>query len=213
MLSQEASLLSLEKEQLVNVLLGLVKRSEVSPDALQARLPEPRIEPDRLVPTLPMEGLRFAIGQSVECRMGPDEWARGKVIGQYYREDDWPQGQKAPYQVLLSGDSLGGRTVWAPSDTDECIRAAVRFDIGERVQCCVGNERWVRGTVAAHYYRETDWPAQLLAPYRVLLDERVDGHPDKAVYLWAPLDSDECIRAAAEDGITAAEAEQLRGCC
>ena len=32
MLSQEASLLSLEKEQLVNVLLGLVKRSEVSPD-------------------------------------------------------------------------------------------------------------------------------------------------------------------------------------
>ena len=133
----------------------------------------------------------------------------------------------------MDGDELTARTIWAPADTDDCIRAALRFDVGAAVHCCVGDSRWVptlrpphsyriphyaypphfegtrctnarvhraccrwvRGTVVAHYHREPDWPAQLLAPYRVRLDGKVEGHEDKEVYIWAPLDADECIRA------------------
>jgi|TARA_B110000196_G_C20463100_1_gene350236 hypothetical protein len=47
--------------------------------------------------------------------------------------------------------------------------------------------------VEAHYHRDPSAPASLLAPYRVLLDE-ASGN-DKDVYVWAPLDADECIRA------------------
>ena len=199
----EKKLVALEKDQLLDVILACVKNGELSRDALQTRLPEPRFSfdaTDRL-PAISSAALRFEIGQTVECRMGTEEWARGKVVGLYYREDDWPEGQKAPYQVLLEGDGLVGRTIWAPSDSDECIRATVRFDVGAAVQCCVGEDRWVSGTVVAHYYREPDWPIQLLAPYRVLLDGRVEGHPDKEVYLWAPLDADDCIKALEEGAI------------
>ena len=134
--------------------------------------------------------------KQVECRMGPTEWARGTVIGHYYREQDWPEGEKAPYQVLLDGDDLTARTIWVPADTDECVRAACRFDVGASVECCVGIDKWVRGTVVAHFYREPDWPMQLLAPYRVLLDTASLPDGSNQVYIWAPLGSDECIRAA-----------------
>ena len=168
-------------------------------DRVQSRLPT-------FVATNPMEAgpllsaageLRFEIGRTVECRLGPDAWARGTVVGHYYRETDWPEGQKAPYQVLLEGDNLTARTIWAPSDTDECIRAANRFPVGASVECCVGVESWVRGTVVAHYYREADWPAQLLAPYRVRIES--DDAAENDVYIWAPIDTDECIRAAANE--------------
>ena len=85
--------------------------------------------------------------------MGPDEWARGKVIGHFYREEDWPTGQRAPYQELLEGDDLTVRTIYAPLDTDECIRSALRFPTGAPVECCVGDDQWVRGEVVAHWYR------------------------------------------------------------
>jgi len=47
--------------------------------------------------------------------------------------------------------------------------------------------------VDAHYHRDPSAPASLLAPYRVLLDEA--SGDDKDVYVWAPIDADECIRA------------------
>ena len=62
---------------------------------------------------------------------------------------------------------------------------------------CVGVDQWVRGTVAAHYYREPDWPMQLLAPYRVRLDAASLDNSNE-VYIWAPLDSDECIRVLSD---------------
>ena len=82
-----------------------------------------------------------------------------------------------------------------PADTDECIRAAVRFATGTAVECCVGQDTWVPGTVVAHYYRENNWPAQLLAPYRV----RIETDDESVVHIWAPLDTDECIRVADDD--------------
>lgn len=188
----------IEKEEVIDLLLGFVKRGELTHEQVMSRLPQWRVEPTLDVPVGSPENLRFGVGQTVECRMGADDWGRGTIIGLLYREADWPQGQVAPYQVLLEGDNLTARTIWAPADNDECIRSAVRFAVGSAVECRVGVDQntWVRGTVVAHYYREANWPATLLAPYRVLLDGATTAEGSDEVYLWAPVDAEECIRAA-----------------
>lgn len=203
----------MEKDALIDVVLGLVKSNQVSVEQVQARLPSVTVGlVQNELPSITSDGtkLRYEIGRAVECRLGPDEWGRGTVVGHFYREDDWPEGQKAPYQVLLEGDDLTARTVWAPADNDECIRGTVRFALGAAVQCCVGNGQWVRGEVVAHYYREDNWPAQLLAPYRVRLEVDPSANDAAAheVFIWAPLDSDECIRAADMEPLTLDVASQ-----
>lgn len=55
-------------------------------------------------------------------------------MGYLYREQAWPEGQVAPYQVridaLLPGcghaqaQELPGKLIWLPRDTDEAIRSA-----------------------------------------------------------------------------------------
>ena len=62
--------------------------------------------------------LRFEIGTRVECQTG-EAWAPGVIVGRYYREPDWPEGQVAPYQIQLDNGAL----IYAPADLDECIRA------------------------------------------------------------------------------------------
>lgn len=76
--------------------------------------------------------LRFELGAAVECCIGGEEWARGKVVAHFHREPTWEPNQFAPYQVRL--DELAGaeesalrlmssgELIWAPLDADECIR-------------------------------------------------------------------------------------------
>lgn len=197
-MSLEVRLDRSDKSAVVDAVIGLVKAGELTVEQVMERLPEHDASAVEQLAVLPTDGLRFELGRVVECRLGLNDWARGKVIGHYYRETDWPEGQKAPYQVLLDGDEQTARTIWAPADSDDCIRAAVRFDVGADVECCVGVDTWARGTVVAHFYREPEWPMQLLAPYRVLLENAsIDGRDE--VYIWAPLDSDECIRQPSID--------------
>jgi len=68
----------------------------------------------------PMEpiSLRFDVGASVLCRTGPTEWAPGKVVDLWYREQGWPPGSFAPYKILLND----GRNIYAPADMDQVIR-------------------------------------------------------------------------------------------
>ena len=63
--------------------------------------------------------LRFDLGARVECCLAVGQWGGGTVVGRYYREPEWPQGQVVPYQIQLDG----GRLIYAPEDTDACIRA------------------------------------------------------------------------------------------
>mmetsp|Transcript_16796 Transcript_16796/g.28072 ORF Transcript_16796/g.28072 Transcript_16796/m.28072 type:complete len:195 (-) Transcript_16796:403-987(-) len=66
--------------------------------------------------------LRFQVDSRVECRIGPHPvrgWAPGVVVALWYREETWPQGQMAPYQVKLDD----ARLIFAPQDVDEVIRA------------------------------------------------------------------------------------------
>jgi hypothetical protein len=66
--------------------------------------------------------LRFEMGSRVECRIGEDPvtgWAAGEVVQLMYREDNWPPGVCAPYQIQLDD----GRLIFAPHDIDQVIRA------------------------------------------------------------------------------------------
>lgn len=65
--------------------------------------------------------LRFAVGDRVECRVGPHPvkgWAAGRIIKLHYSESTWPPNVEAPYQIKLND----GRLIFAPQDTDAVIR-------------------------------------------------------------------------------------------
>jgi len=80
-----------------------------------------------------MLNLRFEVGSFVMCNMGPHGWKLGRIIALHYREDHWPPGTKAPYQVALEEDRA---LIYVPEDdasycreaTDEDFRIARRSD-------------------------------------------------------------------------------------
>ena len=64
------------------------------------------------------EGLRFEIGQAIEAKID-EGWVHGEVVALNYREDEWPEGRTAPYQIKLDDGSL----IFAPYDDDCVVRA------------------------------------------------------------------------------------------
>lgn len=75
-------------------------------------------------------GLRFGVGDRVECRIGSDPvtgWGAGSVIKTVYREANWPEEVFAPYQVKLDD----GRLIFAPHDLEQVIRAGKPAEDGE----------------------------------------------------------------------------------
>lgn len=63
--------------------------------------------------------LRFAKGDSVECKTGKNQWTKGTVVALMYRENFMSPGEVAPYQIELDDGDL----IYAPGDTDDIIRA------------------------------------------------------------------------------------------
>ena len=63
---------------------------------------------------------RFGVGTKVRCKVGPTEWKAGTVVAHDYREESFPPGFIAAYQVKL----VDGLLIFAPADMDDCIRAA-----------------------------------------------------------------------------------------
>jgi hypothetical protein len=66
--------------------------------------------------------LRFSEGDRVACNIGG--WAAGTVAKQWYRDESWPQGKWAPYQVQLDQGTL----IYAPIDDDKAIKALAEED-------------------------------------------------------------------------------------
>jgi len=69
----------------------------------------------------------------------------------------------------------------------------LRFKVGDRVQCQTGTDIWSAGEVVALMYRDDGMPPGLLAPYQVRLDS---GH-----LVYAPVDEDAFVRAAADEHV------------
>ena len=72
--------------------------------------------------------LRFRVGDRVECILGEELWATGRIVQTHYKEDDMEE--MAPYQVKLDAASarrLGAPSrdaalIYAPFDDDYYIR-------------------------------------------------------------------------------------------
>ena len=63
--------------------------------------------------------LRFDVGARVACNLGAAGWTPGIVVAHNYAKLGWPPGQVVPYQVQLDDGGL----IFAPEDSDECVRA------------------------------------------------------------------------------------------
>ena len=73
-----------------------------------------------------MSRLRFQVGAAILCNMGPDGWQLGRVVALHYREDHWPPGRNAPYQVALEADHT---LIYVPEDDDRYCREATPEDL------------------------------------------------------------------------------------
>lgn len=98
---------------------------------------------------------------------------------------------KASFHVLASTAASSDDATAVISD-----RPALRFEIGARVWCNVGD--WALGTVVKHWYHEPGQPLENVAPYQVKLDGHVSSctKQGKGMTIFAPFDDDKCIRAA-----------------
>jgi len=134
---------------------------------------------------------RFPLDAAIECFLGEEKgWVVGTVVSHYYRQVDWPENRRAPYQVKIEGE--GGRTIFVPLDRDECVRTTLRFPVRTIVECFLGEDHgWVEGTVVAHYHREPSWDPIKWVPYQIKLE---DGQGGTAL-IFAPVDNDSCVRA------------------
>ena len=88
-------------------------------EELQQGLDKCRATPERLAEKT--AALRFKVGDRVECRVSPKEWAKGVVVDLMWRDDNFSQGVVAPYQVELSAS---GKLIYAPQDHPQVIREA-----------------------------------------------------------------------------------------
>ena len=70
-----------------------------------------------------LDALRFTVGDAVECNVGRNKWAKGKVVKLRYRDESFPPGLFAPYQIQLD-KSEGGDLIYAPCDEQDVIRAS-----------------------------------------------------------------------------------------
>jgi hypothetical protein len=73
-----------------------------------------------------MVNYRFKVGTTIMCNLGQSGWKTGRIIALDYREDSWPEGEVAPYQVALEDDySL----IYVPVDDDRFCREITNEDV------------------------------------------------------------------------------------
>lgn len=83
---------------------------------------------------------------------------------------------------------IGKNRPWPEPTNVTDTSVQLRFQVGDRVQCCVGPGKWAPGTVQALWYRQPNFPPGMYAPYQIKLEE-------SDLKIFAPYDTDQCIRA------------------
>ena len=110
-------------------------------------------------------------------------------------EAEWEEGEPRESKLVFIGKNLDGTQLDAAFnaclDSPE-VRAkrlaALRFGVGDAVECNLGHGEWVSGVVVNRMYRDDAVPPGELAPYQVRLD--LSGE-----LIFAPQDDDEVVRA------------------
>ena len=152
----------------------------------------------RLSESPPME-VMFNVGARVECLLEIEggnldeetKWFPGTILERH------PQYHKDPFNqppYIIKYDYGRERPFWGPSDhirTSKIVKKVrgevLRFDVGDRVECQVGDDTWKTGEVVKLWYRDDDtFEDGYVVPYQVLLD---DGD-----LIFAPTDEEYCIR-------------------
>ena len=130
--------------------------------------------------------MRFAVGDRVCCRVGESEWAPGRIAKLSYREEHWPRGRVAPYQVQLDD----GQHIFAPHDIDDLIRSELDFNrlLYEEKSDADAVSSSYREDIISRYPRKH---AALFEPSELprFLDRRLhaaleSGDPDALRALW-----------------------------
>mmetsp|Transcript_23486 Transcript_23486/g.67681 ORF Transcript_23486/g.67681 Transcript_23486/m.67681 type:complete len:575 (+) Transcript_23486:330-2054(+) len=80
---------------------------------------------------------------------------------------------------------------------------ALRFAVGEAVDCRVSDETWRRGKIKQVWWQQNDdecidWPRYAWVPYQIVLHDEVskgeDDNDESDLIIYSPVDSDETIR-------------------
>ena len=127
--------------------------------------------------------------ERVECIWG-GKWVAAKLL---CCDRDWVDVDPtaAPYSVQIDGMGLPYHIY----DQDririvqQVAKKALRFDVGQRVECYVGGRgecRWMSGTIIKTNYTESHFEDGFTAPYQIKLDT--------GAFIFAPFDDDDTIR-------------------
>merc|ERR1719247_2205700 len=91
-------------------------------------------------------------------------------------EELWSEGEERVSKLVFIGKNLdkeeltaGISACLATPELTEKKRAALRFAVGDKVECNGGGRRWRKGKVVDQMYREEGMDPGLVAPYQVQL--------------------------------------------
>jgi len=109
-------------------------------------------------------------------------------------DEPWGDDEPRESKMVFIGKNLDGEELAA--SFNDCLATrgnmkvkeeALRFAVGEQVECRTGADTWSRGEVLARNYRDESMPPGMVSPYQVELS---GGH-----LIWAPADCDSVIRS------------------
>ena len=109
----------------------------------------------------------------------------------------WAEGEPRQSKMVFIGKNLDANALAASFNA--CLATAenltkkadaLRFGVGDLVECQTGAAQWGQGTVVALMYRDETMPPGVVAPYQVKLADETGR------LIWAPDDDLTTIRAA-----------------
>ena len=113
-------------------------------------------------------------------------------------DEEWEPNETRASKLVFIGRNLDAKALaarfnacLATKENLEKKSAALRFKVGDRVECDAGRGGWSPGKVVALLYRDDYMPPGLVAPYQIKLDSKNDDND----YIWAPRDCNSVIRA------------------
>lgn len=109
--------------------------------------------------------------------------------------DPWTREEERVSKLVFIGKNLdkaslesGFAACLETEESNERKRKALRFAVGDAVECKTGSDLWSKGNVVAQLYREDFMPPGVVAPYQIKLDS--------GSLIYAPVDHDSVIRKA-----------------